>query len=249
VERSFVLTDDPELASAVAPEERDWASRHCVASVLRVSRGPWSPGEVAGSAGGIGLLVLDGLLVRRAGVGGRHAAELVGEGDLIHPGSWEDELSLTSTTGWRALSATRLAVLDARCAARLARYPTLTGALVDRALRRSRRMSVMMAIVHHPTIEARLHMTLWHLADRFGRVRSDGVLVPLRLSHTMLADLVAAQRPSVTAALGKLGEHGRLNTLPEGWLLLGEPPSELLELEELGSARGAAGAGALPQPV
>jgi hypothetical protein len=59
------------------------------------------------------------------------------------------------------------------------------------------------------------------LADRWGRVRPDGVAVELRLSHSVLADLVAAQRPSVTASLGTLAEQGHLRPLPGGWLLYG----------------------------
>jgi hypothetical protein len=37
--------------------------------------------------------------------------------------------------------------------------------------------------------------------DRWGRVTPEGVRIPLRLRHHMLAELVAVRRPSATAAL------------------------------------------------
>jgi CRP-like cAMP-binding protein len=183
---------------------------------------------------GIGLWVLDGLLIRRVGVDGRFGAELLGDGDLLRPWQGEDiDSTLAPTTGWRVIECARLAVLDASAAHRLARYPALTGAVAARALNRARSLAIMMAIVHHARTEVRLHMLLWHLADRWGRVRADGVTLPLQLSHAVLADLVAAQRPSVTVALKKLGERKLIRPLVEGWLLCGEPPGELLELQEV----------------
>ncbi len=137
------------------------------------------------------------------------------------------------TTGWRVLAPTGVAVLDALVAQRFARYPELTGQLVARALERSPNLAVNMAIVHQPRVDVRLHMLFWHLADRWGRVRSDGTLVPLRLTHQVLADLVAARRPTVSSALSELAQRGLLRPVDDGWLLSGEPPGELLELETL----------------
>lgn len=51
-------------------------------------------------------------------------------------------------------------------------------------------------------------MLLWHLADRWGRVRSDGVIVALDLTHSVLAELVAARRPTVTRSLSELADKG-----------------------------------------
>jgi hypothetical protein len=43
----------------------------------------------------------------------------------------------------------------------------------------------------------------------------------------MLADLVAARRPTVTKALGDLAERGAVSWTGEAWLLAGVPPAEL----------------------
>jgi len=94
-------------------------------------------------------------------------------------------------------------------------------------------LDVPIGTVHQPRVDMRLHMLFWHLADRWGRVRADGTIVPLRLSHSVLADLVAARRPTVSSALSDLAERELVRPLDEGWLLSGEPPAELLEVQAI----------------
>jgi CRP/FNR family cyclic AMP-dependent transcriptional regulator len=148
-------------------------------------------------------------------------------------------VTLSRTTAWRVLEATRLAVLDETAARLMAAYPQLTGALVARSVERSRSMAVNMAIIHQARVNMRLRMLLWHLADRWGRVRSEGVILPLRLTHSVLADLVAARRPTVTTSLSELARQQLVVPLRRGWLLPGEPPGELLELEPIHVPAGA----------
>lgn len=228
-----VLREDPDLAEAISPEYRERAIEECIAPVCRLRRGRWSGAATGVNRGGIGLLVLEGLLIRRVGVDGRYGAELLGEGDIIRPWHPEAPSALPRTTGWRAIEPACLAVLDHRVAQRMARYPELTGRLVARAMERSRNLAVNMAIVHHARIDVRLHMLLWLLADRWGRVGRDGVSVHLRLTHTDLADLVAARRPSVTTALADLIRRELIVNLDEGWKLVGSPPGELLEVRDV----------------
>jgi RNA polymerase sigma factor (sigma-70 family) len=94
-------------------------------------------------------------------------------------------------------------------------------------------LDVPIGTVHQPRVDMRLHMLCWHLADRWGRVRADGTIVPLRLSHSVLADLVAAGRPTVSSALSDLAERELVRPLDEGWLRSGEPPAELLEVQAI----------------
>ena len=65
-------------------------------------------------------------------------------------------------------------------------------------------------------------------------MRSDGTLLPVRLTHAVLADLVAARRPTVTSALSELTRLGVVRFTDDGWLLAGEPPGELLDVGSLG---------------
>jgi len=228
-----VLVRDPELAGSLEGERLRKAERELVAATAVAFEGPWDPEEDSDSVrGGIGLLLLEGLIVRRVGRTGRYGAELLGPGDLMRP--WQrdgEDVSLPFDTTFRVIDQALLALLDARFAARAAPYPEVAGALIGRAMQRSRTLVVNMAIAHYPRIDRRLLMLMWHLADRWGRVTPDGIRVPLRLTHQQLADLVASRRPSVTSGLHRLVEEGRLSRLGDDWLLHGEPPRELYEVE------------------
>lgn len=228
-----LLVEDVGLAEMVPAELREVATRECIAPVERLRRGGWSREQAELVRDGVGLLVLDGLLIRRVGVDGRYGAELLGEGDLLRPWQEDASPSLPRTTGWRVLVPTRVALLDRRVTTRMARYPDLVSAMVGRAIERSRNLAVNMAIVHQSRVDVRLRMLFWHLADRWGRVGTQGVTLPLRLTHSVLSDLVAARRPTVTSALSDLGKQGLLQTLDAGWLIAGEPPGELLELRSM----------------
>jgi DNA-binding GntR family transcriptional regulator len=59
----------------------------------------------------------------------------------------------------------------------------------------------------------------------------DGVILPLPLTHKLLASMIGAHRPSVTTALGTLRTRGVLERRSDGaWLLRGSPPRELEDL-------------------
>jgi CRP/FNR family cyclic AMP-dependent transcriptional regulator len=248
--RSHVLLEDPELAEQLRADRLAEAVRACVARTLTVSTGAWTPAaDVSGLCDGAGLLILDGLIVRRVGVYGRFGAELLGEGDLLRPWQREDVGAALPRTGrWRALSRCRIAVLDAGFTARAGGYPEVVSALLAKAIRRSRQLAVNMAIVHHPRVDVRLHMLLWHLADRWGSVHPDGVHVPLNLTHAVLADLVAARRPTVSKALAELADRGAVEWTGADWLLQGEPPAELDAVGRVSVARRASTDSSHPEP-
>jgi CRP/FNR family cyclic AMP-dependent transcriptional regulator len=219
-----VLDEDPELGESLDPELLTAASTAAVAGTIDLSS-EWPSSWPTGVRHGLGLLVLDGLLLRRVGLDGRFGAELLGQGDLLRP--WQDEdavASIPSTFGWRVLKRCRVALLDLDFAARIAPYPEIHGQLLARAIRRSHYLTINIAITHQPRVETRVHMLLWHLADRWGTVRSDGVLLPIKLTHATLSELAAASRPTVSAALGALERSGGISRARSGWLLRGSPP-------------------------
>ena len=89
---------------------------------------------------------------------------------------------------------------EPRIAANLVRV--LAAQVADREL--------AVAIALEPRVDHRLLLKLRQLGERFGRVTLQGVRLDLRLTHQQLADMVGAVRESVTIALGKLVESGRL---------------------------------------
>jgi CRP/FNR family cyclic AMP-dependent transcriptional regulator len=234
-----VLREDEDLAAAIPLADRDRAIEECIAAAVLLRQGRWGAHQTDIVPGGIGLLVLDGMLIRNVRVTRGSGAELLGEGDLLRP--WQGEqvtTPLPHATGWQVLRPARLAVLDSGVARRFARYPELTGRLVERALERSRNLAINMAIVQQPRVHIRVHMLLWHLANRWGYAAAEGIVLPLHLTHEVLADLVAARRPTVSTALAHLGKSELVRPGRDAWLLSGPPPGEMLDLQDtLGAGR------------
>jgi hypothetical protein len=225
-ERVSVLDADAGLAELVPVDERARAAAATGATVLSVPCGPWrSAIDSATLTGGHGLLTIDGVLLRRVEVSGRHAAELLGPGDLLRP--WQHDPTLATLQlewTWRVVEPTRFAILDADWAARAAAWPQLGAELTGRALSRALRLVITMAIAQQPRLDVRLWMLFWELADRYGKVKPDGVHIELPLTHELLSHLAGARRPSVSASLTRLAASGRLFRSGRDWVLTGEPP-------------------------
>src|SRR3954454_19434048 len=227
-QRVLVLEADRGLCEVVAPERAGRARAASLAAVEARRAGSWDAAHDAHLArGGFGLLVLDGVLVRRVGVDGRFGAELLAAGDVLRPWQHDGEIgALPFEMAWRIVAPLRFAVLDRGWAARMAPYPEVAAELVGRALERSRRLATLMAIAQQPRLDQRVWLLFWELADRHGRVHPDGVHIQLRLTHEVISHLVAARRPSVSTALSALAARGILRREGGGWVLSGPPPDE-----------------------
>ena len=236
-----VLEVDPELARGLDRARAREAGLRLRAHAFEIGRGRWLPNPATfARARPIGLLLIDGLLLRETIVDEHPAAELLGPGDLLR--TWDDaehEELLPRTVEWTALTAARVALVDHAFVARASQWPEVLAALLDRAAQRAERLVVLQAIAHLTRVEDRLLALFWCLAERWGRVLPDGVLISLPLSHRTLAGMIGARRPSVTTALGKLIARGTLERRAEGeWLLRGDEPldGDSTVLRGLGSA-------------
>jgi CRP-like cAMP-binding protein len=109
---------------------------------------------------------------------------------------------------WRALWPTRLALLDEDFVDRVRPFPQVVRALLSRACRRTAELDVLRAITSQPRLEVRLVLLLWHLAARWGKVEPASVRLCLPLTHRLLGQLVAAERPSISHALKRLAHAG-----------------------------------------
>ena len=168
--------------------------------------------------------MLDGFILRSVTLAGRTYPELVGPGDLLRP--WEtpqDARTLPSHCSWRVLAPTVIAVLGRRFAGVVGRYPTVVANLIGRTTSRSRGLALTLALVQVRHAETRLLLLLWNLADRWGRMTPEGAVVPIPLTHQILAHLVCLQRPTASAALQRLRRSGRVDRAEDGgWLLRGD---------------------------
>ena len=222
-----VFEHEPDLLAGVEPRVAACLTRAAVAPRVLVPAGVWEPPDDETTRRSFGLLVLDGVMTRTIDVSGRDCPELVGTGDLLRPWDGPDGDALVpERTTWHALEPTTLAVLDERFAALVCRCPPVVGALLSRTVQRSREVVFQLAIAHVRRAETRLLMLLWHLADRWGRVTTDGVHLPVRLTHELVAQLTCMRRPTVTSTLQRLSRDGEIVRRTDGtWLLVGTPPA------------------------
>ena len=173
----------------------------------------------------MGLLVLQGVLARELLMEDNVSAELLGQGDLIRPWrAYGPSTLLRSEVRWTLLEPTRFAVLGAASRARRRVLPEVGTALLDRVTDRAHRLALTQAISQLNGVERRVLTLFWHLAERWGRVGTGGVVMPLALPHRVIAHLVGARRPTVSTALGRLRESGAIERRTDGsWVLHGEP--------------------------
>jgi CRP/FNR family transcriptional regulator, cyclic AMP receptor protein len=227
-----LLEEDAALGRHLDPRTRAAAERVVVARVRRLRPGLWEPsGDASVDPVDFGLLMLDGVMTRRVAVGDRRSAELLTAGDLLRPGDPDSDpfAEVRSAASWRVLRPARLAVLDQELVDVVSGLRGLLGELAGRAVRRARTLAVLLAIAQTPELAARVRLVLWHLADRWGRRRADGVAVELPFGQETLAELAAAQRTSVNEALRTLEERALLRRPRRGEIVLLAPPGQEAE--------------------
>lgn len=219
--RGRVFDYEPQLLEGLDSVSAEAARRAGVADLIRITPGPWSgPDEAGAEDAMLGLLVVDGLLVREARIGAAEATDIAGTGDLIRVRGRCDDFADRAFQGrWRALTPVTLALLDRRFGAVIGRWPEIVANLIERALRRSQQTGVLLALCGLHRLDSRILLLFTYLADRWGRVTRAGVTVELNLTHAVIAQLVSARRPSVSRTLRLLQARGSLVRVPGGWVL------------------------------
>ena len=217
-----LLDADADLARRLDPVVRERLAPLLRVRIEAIDTGRWRPTAFRGDPANLGLLVLDGLLLRDLSVSGRCCAELIGPGDLLRPDD-EDDPDATVVPAeleWQVVDGpVRVALLDARATALIGRFPPLMTELVDRTIGRARSLQFQLALTQVNGIGKRIELLLWRLADRWGHVTPEGVVLPVNLTHEMVGRLIGARRPSVTTAFRRLEEEGLLTRRRDGWVL------------------------------
>jgi CRP/FNR family transcriptional regulator, cyclic AMP receptor protein len=217
-----ILEADPDLGADLNGHTLAKAAGELLAPVFdvqwrtRTAHWGFDPGAIR-----LGVMVIDGLVVREVSLLGTSSAELIGAGDLLRPADVyaEPMLPLPAQVGWTALAPLRVAALDGVFLAAACRYPQVMAQLVGRTVARSKALGLHEAVRNLKHVDTRLLVQLWHLAERWGRVNRDGVTVDLPLTHELLGKLVGAARPTVTTALSQLAREGLVTRDGRGWRL------------------------------
>ena len=240
-----LLRADRDLAHKLSDSVLRKLEPRLLAHVVRLTAGrweaPWLPASDGDAVAGwpLGLLVLDGMLLREVRVRTDTASraeravgvELLGPGDLLRP--WQDDEGelLRCSSSWQIFQPARLALLDRRIARATGSWPELMDELLERSLRRSRWLTVTIAVNSAGTARERLVLTSEHLADRWGRMTPEGIVIPLPLNHRMLAELTGMTRPTCSGALSWLARHELLSRRREGtWWLRPDAREQLTRL-------------------
>jgi hypothetical protein len=221
-----LLDLDPDLGQLLDGDRLAAARHELRVAVHALDAGPWEVDKLAGtSPDHIGLLILDGVLAREVLVSDTVSTELLGPGDVVRPWRMQgDSTLLRLGVRWNVLTRSRVALLDRRFAAQLVGFAEVNAALIDRVNERALRLAVTQAISQLNRVDRRLLALFWHLAERWGKMTSDGVALPMTLSHRMLGQLIGARRPTVSTALSELAREGEVRRRDDGtWLLTGAP--------------------------
>jgi CRP/FNR family transcriptional regulator, cyclic AMP receptor protein len=226
-----VLEVDPDLGQSLDQQGFAAASRELVADTLDIARGVWELDPAWAATGAVlGLLILAGVLARDLVIGRRRSLEILGPGDMVRP--WPSDRhsgAVDVDLRFNALEPVRFAALDARFATHAARFPGVMSQVAGRVMGRATSASLRLIVHQVVRIDDRVLVSLWGLAERFGRVTPDGVLMPVPINHTMMARFVGAQRPTVSQAVGALTRRGEVERLDDGgWLLKGSFPTHVM---------------------
>src|SRR3954468_24591878 len=101
-----VLEEDPELGERLSLEDLQYASEAGIARVESLGTGLWDePDDPARYRDGYGLLVLEGLLARRVNLDRFECTELLGQGEVLRPWTFEGAAtaSIPSRVTWTVL--------------------------------------------------------------------------------------------------------------------------------------------------
>jgi hypothetical protein len=233
IEMVRVLDEDPELARFLSPRARPLAASAAIAPLMRCKRGAatFLIGEPSTHAH-LGLLVLDGLVVRHLSFGQIGAAEFLGPGDLLRPWIRRGDAHEVVQVRWEVLAPARLAALDGDFANRVRPWPEITAGLLERAASRSDSQALQSALHQAKRVEDRVLIALWHFAGRWGQVGPEGRIVSLpNITGEVLGRFVGARRQSVSTALGQLTERGAICRRPDGSISLPTEPPQLDSIE------------------
>jgi CRP/FNR family transcriptional regulator, cyclic AMP receptor protein len=233
--RVALLQVDVGLRAAVPEPERALAARAVLVPCRELGPGPWRTESLTADGDVLGAVVVRGLGTREITIAGRRSAELLGPGDVFHPWSSANPV-IPITSRWASGSSVLIALLDGRFVAAARRWPQLFAVVHERLAEQLERAMLRTAIMALPRVEQRILGIFWQLAERWGTVRPEGVVVELAITHELIGQLIGAQRPTVSLALHALAGEGLLQRTSRGaWILRHDSREALPDVRPIGT--------------
>jgi hypothetical protein len=212
-----LLQLDPDLGEGLPPDAFEMAAAELQVPVFELRPGAW-PVPQRSPEGVLSLLMLDGFLARCVEGERRGHLTIVGPRAPVDP--WRAAAVATGATRWEALTPARIAVLGSRFLRGAERWPAVMRGLLRRSTDWSEHLLAMGVAGAQPRVDVRILTALWEMAQWWGEVTADGVVVPLPLTHARIGRIVGAERSTVSIALGELAASARLRRRPDDtWLL------------------------------
>jgi CRP-like cAMP-binding protein len=216
-----LVTALPEILVGVPAQDRQLAERILVVPQVSARDEDLAEAIATQVPEAFDLLVVDGLVLKETTLRGRTALELLTSGDLLAPPlTATRQLESRAVSRYLAHGRVTLAAIEFRFREAARHWPGLADFLHDRLGQQTHRASMHLAMMHLPRVEDRVMALFSDLAERYGRVTPQGVLIELRLTHEIIGALVGSRRPTVSLALRTLASQGMLERRTDGWWML-----------------------------
>ncbi len=139
---------------------------------------------------------------------------------------WDEEANVTTLGIWgpgeqvsAVLSTIQPLLVECITPARLRHVASQESDMNTLVLNRAQRTEELLYLSQLRCTQSRLRAALSWLAKRFGRTIPAGILLPLRLTHQELGDLIGSTRVTVTRLMNQLQAEGEVEVLGRQLLL------------------------------
>jgi CRP/FNR family transcriptional regulator, cyclic AMP receptor protein len=214
VSKASLATVLPDILATVPPEDRRLAERTLMMPLMSALDEDLADVIATEIPDAFDFVIVDGVVLKETTLARRPALELLGPGDVLAPPlTTIRQLESRAVSRYMAHGPVSLIAIQGHFRDAVRRWPGLADFLHERLGRQTHHASMHLAMLHLPRIEDRLIALFADLAERFGHVTADGILIDLPLTHEVIGGLVGSRRPTVTLALHKLASDGLLERL------------------------------------
>lgn len=204
----------PDMAETLADDERRIAERVLIVPRWTAHDEDFAAAFAAETSAVFWLVVVEGTVLKETTLAKRSALELLGSCDVLAPPlSARRQLDSRAVSRYVALGDVSLAPLSSSFKRVAARFPPVGAFFDERLAEQAHRASMHLAMLHQPRAEDRILTLFTDLAERFGRVSAEGILIDLPLTHALIGRLIGSRRPTVSLALQSLTDDRLLAKL------------------------------------